>query len=249
MQTHTGNKSFVEMDMDEVNQTIDRQLEVITFSSEKIENIISKAKSAKEKANQAKEKEVGRLFGNQDVIKALQEAVLESSEALSEITDAQKDFFEQLQKLGNATKSLFVLGVSNLSITRVVIKTLMEKLEHADRSKLNERAIKEIKDIILKLKAQEDLCRKVEKHSELITKAGQNIISIEEKYQYYISHVDKTLEYWQIKDQDKYDKLQSTCDNVISENNNLKAKLKRTNFSIIFLSVISISALLLNLLS
>ena len=138
--------------------------EVISNTFQDISVIDKKIQLAKEKAEEVKglaivasKKEAGwSLFGHakREAIEALQESNLG-------LVDANKQIFDNQQKLAQGMKFLFVLGVSNIAANRTVVQELEMKLRQASREELSELARQEIANIIQQLRAQEDLYNKI----------------------------------------------------------------------------------------
>ena len=145
--------------------------EVISNTFQDISVIDKKIQLAKEKAEEVKglaivasKKEAGwSLFGHakREAIEALQESNLGLAEALSDMVDANKQIFDNQQKLAQGMKFLFVLGVSNIAANRTVVQELEMKLRQASHEELSELARQEIANIIQQLRAQEDLYNKI----------------------------------------------------------------------------------------
>lgn len=145
--------------------------DVISNTFQDISNIDKKIQLAKEKAEEVKclainasKKEAGwSLFGHakRDAIAALQESNLGFAEALSDMVDANKQIFDNQQKLAQGMNFLFVLGVSNMAANRTVVQQLEMKLRQASREELSELARQEIANVIQQLRAQEDMYNKI----------------------------------------------------------------------------------------
>ena len=93
----------------------------------KVSIATKKAESAKGKAKKASEKPAG-LFQKKEAIEALQDATVDLADAQVAAANAQEISFEYQQKLGEMTKYLFGLGVTNIAMNRSVVRELELKL-------------------------------------------------------------------------------------------------------------------------
>lgn len=101
----------------------------------------------------------------------MQDATVDLAKAQIAAVEAQKISFGYQQKLGEITKYLFELGISNIAMNRSVVRELELKLKGASEKELDELARKEIISVVKQLKAQEDI---MNKQSELSKKVGQH---------------------------------------------------------------------------
>ena len=143
----------------------------ITEVDRKISNAVSKAEEAKALADIASKKEAGwSFFGGdkKEAIEALQSAAISQANALSDSVDANKQLFENQKKMSDALRYLFGLGVANMAANRTVVQELELKLQNASKEELSELARQEITNVILQLRAQEDMQYKLEKHNRIL---------------------------------------------------------------------------------
>ena len=143
----------------------------ITEVDRKISNAVSKAEEAKALADIASKKEAGwSFFGGdkKEAIEALQSAAISQANALSDSVDANKQLFENQKKLSDALRYLFGLGVANMAANRTVVRELELKLQNASKEELSELARQEITNVILQLRAQEDMQYKLENHNRIL---------------------------------------------------------------------------------
>lgn len=143
----------------------------ITEVDRKISNAVSKADEAKTLADIASKKEAGwSFFGGdkKEAIEALQSAAISQANALSDSVDANKQLFENQKKMSDALRYLFGLGVANMAANRTVVQELELKLQNASKEELSELARQEITNVILQLRAQEDMQYKLEKHNRIL---------------------------------------------------------------------------------
>ena len=143
----------------------------ITEVDRKISNAVSKAEEAKALADIASKKEAGwSFFGGdkKEAIEALQSAAISQANALSDSVDANKQLFENQKKMSDALRYLFGLGVANMAANRTVVRELELKLQNASKEELSELARQEITNVILQLRAQEDMQYKLENHDRIL---------------------------------------------------------------------------------
>ena len=143
----------------------------ITEVDRKISNAVSKAEDAKALADIASKKEAGWSFlggDKKEAIEALQSAAISQANALSDSVDANKQLFENQKKMSDALRYLFGLGVANMAANRTVVRELELKLQNASKEELSELARQEITNVILQLRAQEDMQYKLENHNRIL---------------------------------------------------------------------------------
>ena len=137
----------------------------------KISNAVSRADEAKKLADEASQKNAGwSLFGSdkKEAIEALQSAAISQANALSDSVDANKELFNNQKRMSEALRYLFGLGVANIAANRTVVRELELKLKNASQEELSELARQEITNVILQLRAQEDMQYKLENHDRIL---------------------------------------------------------------------------------
>ena len=137
----------------------------------KISNAVSRAEEAKKLADEASQKNAGWSFFGSDkkeAIEALQSAAISQANALSDSVDANKELFNNQKKMSKALFYLFGLGVANMAANRTVVRELELKLKNASQEELSELARQEITNVILQLRAQEDMQYKLENHDRIL---------------------------------------------------------------------------------
>ena len=137
----------------------------------KISNAVSRAEEAKKLADEASQKNAGWSFFGSDkkeAIEALQSAAISQANALSDSVDANKELFNNQKKMSEALRYLFGLGVANMAANRTVVRELELKLKNASQEELSELARQEITNVILQLRAQEDMQYKLENHDRIL---------------------------------------------------------------------------------
>ena len=169
----------------EFNFSINELPKVISetvINIEKIEkqiyNAKSKAEAAKRDAAEASTKKAGLSFlgkNNKEAIVALQKTSESQSEALSQIVEAIKELFEEQEKMANAMRYLFALGAMNIAANRMVVRELELKLKNASKERLSDAARQELRNVILQLRAQEDIQNKLNRHGELLKECNEQL--------------------------------------------------------------------------
>ena len=137
----------------------------------KISNAVSRAEEAKKLADEASQKNAGWSFFGSDkkeAIEALQSATVSQANALSDSVDANKELFNNQKKMSEALRYLFGLGVAYMAANRTVVRELELKLKNASQEELSELARQEITNVILQLRAQEDMQYKLENHDRIL---------------------------------------------------------------------------------
>lgn len=136
-----------------------------------ITNAISNAYDAKECVIN----EVSGGHGKKAVIENLQSATLNLANSQLDAMKAQKKSFEYQQKLGEISKFLFRLGLTNISMNRIVVSELEMRLRNASEEELDDLARAEIKDLLKQLKAQQDVSKKQEDLTMLVKEHDETI--------------------------------------------------------------------------
>ena len=159
--------------MDDVNENVDvivyegktikvsefpsllaQQVSLINDNSENIVKAKAKAEKAKAAAEKAKNAKV-KWLNKKASIEALQEALPPIIDALDSQTEIADSLSNSIRAISDATKFLFVLGVSNMAANRMVIRELELKLRNASKEQLSALAQQELQNILNQLKAQE----------------------------------------------------------------------------------------------
>ncbi len=159
---------------------------VISTQFDNLNEIEKNVKKAVDLAIQAKEKAQGAqvsagAFKKKTAIELLQGAVQGNAEAQISIVDAQKLLFEYQAELTKITKYLFCLGVSNIAMNRSVVRELEKKLKGASEEEISDLAKQELRDVILQLKAQEDMMKKQEFLTGKVKEQAGKIKSIDDQ--------------------------------------------------------------------
>ena len=167
--------------------TEDRLPAIIKTEVEGLSEYRKKKEEAREKAEVAKslaDKMQGvKAFKTKAAVEELQEAAKAFGEAQVLTAEAQEKSFEYQEKLASASKYLFALGVTNMSMNRSVVRELRATLEGADSSNLDDLAQQEIENVISQLLAQEDIMSKQEKMADTIDAIDDEVSSHREQIQ------------------------------------------------------------------
>ncbi len=150
-----------------------------------IDKAIQEAQENAEKAlATAREQVPAKLFHESGAIDSTQKAVKELAAAQVSFVESQELLFENQQKLANGMKFLFLLGVKNVSMTRLAIHEIKNKLENSDDENLSEYAKDELRRVIKQLHEQEDLFNQQERmindHAETKQQLRESINTIEQ---------------------------------------------------------------------
>ncbi len=172
-----NNVEVVVVDEKEIPGIVTSQFLNLQKLTNKYEEALTKANSAKESAEIAHEKSAG-LLKKKEAIEALQGAQLDTADALIAMTDVQKLTLEYQEKITQITQYLFGLGVSNIAANRSVVRQLELKLKGASKEELSELARQELLNVVKQLKAQEDI---MEKQSKLSSKVKDHDKKIKEQ--------------------------------------------------------------------
>lgn len=170
---------------DVTEENLPSKIEVQYQNILKIDKAIQEAQENAEKAlATAREQVPAKLFHKSDAIDSTQEAVKELAAAQVSFVESQELLFENQQKLANGMKFLFLLGVKNVSMTRLAIHEIKNKLENSDDENFSEYAKDELRRVIKQLHEQEDLFNQQERmindHAETKQQLRESINTIEQ---------------------------------------------------------------------
>lgn len=146
-------------------QVIGNTIADIKKVDEKIRSAMAKANEAKSLADVASNKNAGySLWGKdkKEAIEALQKSNVSLANALVDTVDANEQLFQNQKKMAEGLRYLFELGVMNIAANRTVIRELEMKLSHASKEELSDLARQEINNVVLQLRAQEDMQCKID---------------------------------------------------------------------------------------
>lgn len=162
---------------------ITKSVDQIKVFADKKDNAIACAEKARIASESAKAVKVTFFKNKRVAIEQLQDAVLESVDAIDSLVDAQSAAFESIQKIAEAEKFLLAIGVMNSALNRMVIRELELRLKNASQEKLTAQAKKEIESIINQLHAQEDESRRIESHAQALHEHEESISRLESEIQ------------------------------------------------------------------
>lgn len=201
----------------------------------KISNAVSKANKAKDLADIASQKKTGWSFFGSDkkeAIEALQTAAISQANALSDSVDANKELFENQKKLSDALRYLFGLGVANIAANRTVVRELELKLQNASKEELSELARQEITNVILQLRAQEDMQYKLENHEELLRNHKGEIDKILDEINTFEERCKQILDYTETLQKDVITKKNELSDNFEEEKHHIQEEINQLTKSL-----------------
>lgn len=195
----------------------------------KISNAVSRADEAKKLADEASQKNAGwSLFGSdkKEAIEALQSAAISQANALSDSVDANKELFNNQKKMSEALRYLFGLGVANMAANRTVVRELELKLKNASQEELSELARQEITNVILQLRAQEDMQYKLENHDRILREHKGGIDKILSEINSFEERCKEVLGRTEMLQNDVESKEKELTNNFIEEKRHIQEELK-----------------------
>lgn len=195
----------------------------------KISNAVSRAEEAKKLADEASQKNAGWSFFGSDkkeAIEALQSATVSQANALSDSVDANKELFNNQKKMSEALRYLFGLGVANMAANRTVVRELELKLKNASQEELSELARQEITNVILQLRAQEDMQYKLENHDRILREHKVDIDKILGEINSFEERCKEVLGRTEMLQNDVESKEKELTNNFIEEKRYIQEELK-----------------------
>ena len=195
----------------------------------KISNAVSRANEAKKLADEASQKNAGwSLFGSdkKEAIEALQSAAISQANALSDSVDANKELFNNQKKMSEALRYLFGLGVANMAANRTVVRELELKLKNASQEELSELARQEITNVILQLRAQEDMQYKLENHDRILREHKGGIDKILGEINSFEERCKEVLGRTEMLQNDVESKEKELTNKFIEEKRHIQEELK-----------------------
>lgn len=165
------------VDIEELPFVLSNQFDKLDELESNVQKAVEMAIEAKSKAENAQVK-IGLFdFSKKDAINLLQSASEGLAEGIMTAAEAQKVSFEYQTKLTEITKFLFGLGLSNLAMNRSVVRELELKLKGASKEGISDLAKQELKNVIMQLKAQEDIMSKQAKLTDKVKQQNESIVS------------------------------------------------------------------------
>lgn len=177
---------IVSVKANDIPDIISGRIEDISQFEKEVENSESSAKAAMEYVGtqMTRYEEKGKWIfkhrsGNtKDIIEDTQEAVERLASAQQVSVNALKKSFEFQKRLAETAKYLFELGCANITVNRIAVKAIEQKLNGASKEELSELARQEMLAVVRQLKEQEDILKKQE---FLTSKVKENISRLNEK--------------------------------------------------------------------
>ena len=105
--------------------------------------------------------------------------------------------------MAKSVRYLFGLGVMNIASHRSIVRQLELQLRNASEEELSELARREIENVILQLRAQEDMQKKIDNQDEIIREHRGYILSLHEEI----------------------NRFENSCSNILNEINSLKQEV------------------------
>ena len=195
----------------------------------KISNAVSRTEEAKKLADEASQKNAGWSFFGSDkkeAIEALQSAAISQANALSDSVDANKELFNNQKKMSEALRYLFGLGVANMAANRTVVRELELKLKNASQEELSELARQEITNVILQLRAQEDMQYKLENHDRILREHKGGIDKILGEINSFEERCKEVLGRTEMLQNDVESKEKELTNKFIEEKRHIQEELK-----------------------
>lgn len=153
---------------EEIPQKVVAIFEDLTQRDLAVQNSQTKANEAKTKASSLKEKEYPFFGKKKAEIEDLQEVVIALGNAQVDSATAENELLIYQDKLAEASRYLFGIGIAGLSANRMIIRELELKLKNASKEQLSSLATKELESVLRQLKAQEDTFVRLEKQEETL---------------------------------------------------------------------------------
>ena len=177
---------IVSVNTNDIPDIISGRIEDISQFEKEVENSESSAKAALEYVGtqMTRYEEKGKWIfkhrsGNtKDIIKDTQEAVERLASAQQVSVNALKKSFEFQKKLAETAKYLFELGCANITVNRIAVRAIEQKLNGASKEELSELARQEMLAVVRQLKEQEDILKKQE---FLTSKVKKNVSRLNKK--------------------------------------------------------------------
>jgi len=119
-----------------------------------------------------------RSGNTKDIVEDTQEAVEKLASAQQVSVEALKKSFEFQKKLADTSKYLFELGCANITVNRIAVRAIEQKLNGASKEELSELAKQEMLAVVRQLKEQEDILKKQE---FLTSKVKENVSRLNKK--------------------------------------------------------------------
>ncbi|MBR4329706.1 MAG: hypothetical protein IKP71_07615 [Candidatus Riflebacteria bacterium] len=135
----------------------------------------------------------GKSKGTKESLEDLNKAAITIASSQIEAMTAQQISFEYQQKLADITRFLFCLGLTNISMNRVVVKELELKLREASEEELDDLARSEIEGLLKRLKAQQDIDKKLSDLSDRVKEQQERLNAQEQQIKELQNKIDLML--------------------------------------------------------
>lgn len=135
----------------------------------------------------------GKSKGTKESLEDLNKAAITIASSQIEAMTAQQISFEYQQKLADITRFLFCLGLTNISMNRVVVKELELKLREASEEELDDLARSEIEGLLKRLKAQQDIDKKLSDLSDRVKEQQERLNAQEQQIKELQNKIDSML--------------------------------------------------------
>ena len=165
-----------------------------------------------------------RSGNTKDIIEDTQDAIEKLAQAQHVSVEALKQSFNFQKKLAETSKKLFEMGCCNITMNRIAVRIITEKLSGAGKEELSELARQELISVVRQLKAQQDILmrqEKTEKKVKEITHRLDEKEKTDKKQTEHLQKIDVVLE-----EKDRIDKRQ---EKKISEN---KSEIDKININL-----------------
>ena len=124
------------------------------------------------------------MFGSnkKKAIEGLQRALRNVVEAQDSQIEAEALLFINQKKLSQAIGSLLLISSMSIAINRAAVKGITEKLNNATNQVMSDFEKQELNNLLVQLKAQENLLSIVEKHSVMWTDYRKRLEKLEKGF-------------------------------------------------------------------
>lgn len=214
MDADTAEKGIELPTQEQLPAIITAQFDKLEILENNVAKSVNLAHKAREKASNAQVS--AGWFQKKNAIELLQDAAQGLAKAQISLADAQKISFEYQTKLTEITKFLFGLGISNIAMNRSVVRELELKLKGASDEEISDLARQELKNVILQLKAQEDMMQKQEfLTGKVKEQAGQ------------LKDIDKQLDDIEEADEEQDERIAENAERITKHSKVLSAQQQK----------------------
>lgn len=154
---------------------IGSQVDKIKILEKSMQKAINSAENSKKSAEFANEK-IGLFnIGTKKAVEQLQSSGRELATAVQNSAEALQYSFEFQKELANVSKYLLGLGAWNLAQNRTVVRELELKMKNASEEDISDLARQELRNVIIQLKAQEDILYKQQEFNSRLRDFDQEL--------------------------------------------------------------------------